>query len=183
MVFRTHLYCPYSTVEDRVQCCVEKRVLELRQLSPEIPTVATTLQTTPVSIDSGWKMIQNDHSVIPPLTPNQADLSGYYSAITEVDKIDPSPPLNPPNQIAENSRYTYTQRGILDPDYPIPAKNPNGDDVLPMSTFNGGDDGGNEGDIDSKGGGLAGFRAHGGPAFTLKDGAPQIWGVLECSGC
>lgn len=85
--------------------------------------------------------------------------------------------------MAENTRYTYTQRGDLDPDYPISAKNPLGDDVLPMSTFNGGDDGGNEGDIDPKGGGPAGLRIHGGPAFTFKDGTPQIWGVVECSGC
>lgn len=75
----------------------------------------------------------------------------------------------------------YNQKGVLDPDYPIKDKTANGNQLLPKTTFNGGEgDTGNPEYTDIRGDGPYSVEQENGVALTI-DGDPMIWKVMDCN--
>lgn len=89
-------------MEDRVQCCVERHGLELRETLPKDSTVATILKTNPASLENKWPSIQSDYIRIPPVVQNKAPLTGLYPDITYVKDIDVQPQEMPANLPKKN---------------------------------------------------------------------------------
>ncbi|MCJ1464102.1 hypothetical protein MMC07_002715 [Pseudocyphellaria aurata] len=172
-------------MEDRVQCCVEKHGLELRQLDPE-STVATAPasellgNTNAATIENSWNVIPMAPATPPIPPPGHADFkTGLYYGGPGVDYIDP--PYKNPGDTARLKKVKMTVNS--DPDYPIADTNPTGVRLLRNVNVSGGDDGDGNEEYDIKDGGWRGFeQISNGVGLTFDDRGLQFWKSFPCKG-
>lgn len=148
IIFRTHLYCPYTSAEDKVQCCVEKKhSLELRQVFPQDPQILdppNLVASAPTKAPGAAALLPLSPASMPqkicsPPMTHKPDLDGNYRDELTIDEIQEDGPCytsTPPSSDVANSNPLI--RVNSDPDLPIPDTSADGRTIImPLRTVKG----------------------------------------------
>lgn len=157
--FRTHLYCPYTSAEDKVQCCVEKKYgLELRQVFPQdSQTLDPSSLVASASTKAGAAALlplepaSMPQTICSPPVTHNTDLDGNSRELT-IDEIENDGPCYTPPPPSSDVNRNPSVTVNSDPNFPIPNKVPDGKvEFLTQKDVHGAGE-----DNDFRGGGPAG---------------------------
>ncbi|MCJ1271928.1 hypothetical protein MMC22_011833, partial [Lobaria immixta] len=159
IIFRTHLYCPYTSAEDKVQCCVEKKHgLELRQVFPQDPHTLeppSLVASAPTNAPGAAALLPLNPASMPqticsPPMTHKSDLDGNSPEELTIDEIENDGPCYTPTPPSSDVNSNPLVRVNSDPNLPIISDTgPDGrTGIMPLDTVKGA---GEKGDLPGNG--------------------------------